>query len=181
MSLALISCSSSIEQTTDDEPQMVELPDGSVALLNAHSSITYHPDFEDRTIGQEGEVFYVVVEDEVPFVIETEQGDVKVVGTEFNVKAIGAELEVEVERGVVQLKTSKLFKEIRKGQRALFKDVSKGIQMGKAEFHHRKWSKHFDKQLRMFRKDLKKGTKKAGKDSKKIGKELNKEFKKLGK
>lgn len=155
----ITSCTNTkVMQTTLDSPKLIELPDGSTALLNENSSIEYIETFENRSIKQEGEVFYIVISNKVPFVVETDNGNIEVLGTEFNVKSIGQEIEVEVEKGLVKLKTKKLVKNIKKGQKAVFKDIKNGIEIGKAEFKHQKWTKNFKKSI------------------KKIGKEVGKKF-----
>ncbi|TDQ29818.1 FecR domain-containing protein [Tenacibaculum caenipelagi] len=171
----LVSCKgSTIKKSTLNSFKAVHLPDNSIALLNNNSSIEFDQDFNERTIKQTGEVFYIVRKGNTPFIIETEKGKIKVIGTEFNVKSLEEELEVEVEKGIVKLKTNTLEKEVKKGQKALVNNTEKGIKIGKAEFKYKKWKKNLDK-------DLKKIYKKIKKTSKKVGKEVKKELKNLKK
>lgn len=69
-----------------EKKQMV-LPDGSVVMLNANSSITYPKDFTDhRNITLTGQAFFQVTKDKSkPFVVTTDQLEVEVLGTSFDV------------------------------------------------------------------------------------------------
>jgi len=66
------------------------LPDGSAVWLNSGSSVQYNPDFvhqrEFRV--RDGEVFFDVAKDAVhPFIVNTKNLAIKVLGTSFNVAA----------------------------------------------------------------------------------------------
>ena len=64
------------------------LPDGSTIELNSGSSITYPRFFRGtRTIVLEGEAYFDVTESDVPFIVETFNAEVQVLGTTFNVSA----------------------------------------------------------------------------------------------
>lgn len=163
-----VSCSNSnITVTTTDSYQIVDFPDGSKAYINKNSSLEYSKNFEQRIVTQNGEVFYSVTKGTSPFIVKTKTGDITVLGTEFNVKSSINNLEVEVEKGVVELKASKFVKKISKGQKAFFKEVKHGIKTGKAEFKHKQWIKNLSKELKQLSKELKKETKTIGKDLKK--------------
>jgi ferric-dicitrate binding protein FerR (iron transport regulator) len=84
---------------TMDQPEELVLPDGSTATLNYFSSLTYPRRFsgEMRKIEMEGEGFFEVKSDpEHPFVINTRDVDIKVLGTSFNVNAYNENAAVEV-------------------------------------------------------------------------------------
>lgn len=169
--LTLFSCSdSNVKISSADSFQIIDFPDGSKAYLNKNSSIEYSKTFEQRIVTQNGEVFYSVTKGQSPFIVKTETGEIKVLGTEFNVKSNKTQLEVEVEKGTVELKVNKLVKKINKGQKAFFKEFKNGIKTSKAQFKHKKWIKSLNKEL-----------KNLSKETKKIGKEFSKEFKKLKK
>lgn len=173
LTVLLISCTNTkVVDTTADTTEVVVLPDGSIALLNSNSSIAYQPGFEPRTVMQKGEVFYVVEKSTSLFSVESENGTVEVLGTQFNLKSSEEKLEVEVEQGKVQLKVDKVIREIKKGQKALVRDVKKGIEVGKAEFKHKRWVKKMDKEMKKIGREIKKESKKLGKDVKKAFKQL---------
>jgi ferric-dicitrate binding protein FerR (iron transport regulator) len=67
---------------------LVTLPDNSKIWLNAHSSVSYDENFgvDNRRLKLEGEAFFDVVKNSVPFVVQTDLYDISVLGTAFNVK-----------------------------------------------------------------------------------------------
>ena len=75
------------------EQLAVTLPDGSSISLNSGSVISYPRRFSNtRTIQLEGEAYLDVTHNEAPFVVETFNANVEVLGTQFNVKAWQASL-----------------------------------------------------------------------------------------
>lgn len=90
------------------ETQTVTLPDGTKVYLNACSYISYPQKFEgnERKITLIGEAYFQVARNEKqPFIVQTEQFDVKVLGTTFNIKAYKEDetQAVSVESGKVQV------------------------------------------------------------------------------
>lgn len=68
----------------------VELPDGSVARLNAASSIKFPVKFagNERRVEITGEVYFEVEKGKVPFIVSVgNKSEVKVLGTHFNINA----------------------------------------------------------------------------------------------
>lgn len=90
--------------TKAGEQREVKLPDGSVATLNALSSLDFSPKTwtDNRYLVLEGEAFFKAKKGNT-FLVRTEQGSVEVVGTTFNVYARGEELEVKCAEGRVQV------------------------------------------------------------------------------
>jgi len=78
--------------------------DGSSIVLNDGSSITYQDsDWKtERRISLEGEALFEVTTG-VPFIVETAQGEVKVLGTSFNVRAWDEHFRVECYTGKVAI------------------------------------------------------------------------------
>lgn len=77
----------------------IVLPDGTIVWLNAGSKLSYAADFsrKDRNVQLEGEGYFKVTHNEkLPFVVNTSDIDIKVLGTRFSVKAYGDEDNVEV-------------------------------------------------------------------------------------
>ena len=176
--LALFSCTNSnVKISSKDSFEIVEFPDGSIAYLNNNSSIEYDKSFNERLVKKSVEVFYEVTKGTSPFIVKTDVGDVQVLGTKFNVKSNNKELEVEVEEGLVELKTNKLIKKIKKGQKAFFKKNENSIKIGKAELNHKKWLNSLDKEFKKLGKEIVKESKKIKKESKEIGKEVKKGIK----
>ena len=169
--IALSSCSSVGIETVDNF-EVVELPDGSIAFLNHNSAIGYDKEFSPRTLEIEGEVFLSVVEGETPFVVKSQHAELKVLGTEFNVKSQAKELEVEVEEGIVELKTAAHSDKVKRGEAVVYTKAENGFKKVKAEFKFRIWMKDLKNEFKRLGKEI-------GKESKEGGKQLKKELKKL--
>jgi ferric-dicitrate binding protein FerR (iron transport regulator) len=88
----------------------IVLPDGTKVYLNAGASLIYPKKFgtATRRIELSGEAFFNVTRNEkIPFVINTKQAQIKVLGTSFNVIAekCSDNIQVVVESGLVELKS----------------------------------------------------------------------------
>jgi transmembrane sensor len=99
-----------IEVVADATTARDTLPDGTTAVLNKKSSMTFQVDRKtgERKVELKGEGFFEVKHDEEkPFVIEAEETFVRDLGTAFNVKAYPEHdtVEVVVQTGVVQFYT----------------------------------------------------------------------------
>ncbi|MGE4585953.1 MAG: FecR family protein [Mangrovibacterium sp.] len=83
--------SNRITKTSEPGEQLrVTLPDGSIVLLNAGSSIQFPEKFEgkSRQVILSGEAFFKVTKDaEHPFMVESNRITTTVLGTSFNIKA----------------------------------------------------------------------------------------------
>lgn len=89
-------------------PQPVALADGSKVWLNSHSTLRYFTsaDGDERRVELTGEAFFEVAKNpEKPFVVQTNLGEVTVLGTSFNVRSLAnsPNLEVNVSTGKVRL------------------------------------------------------------------------------
>lgn len=88
------------------------LPDGSRVELSSGSTISYRSGFIgwDRRVTLDGEAFFDVVSDTKPFIVETFNAEVNVLGTRFNVRAFEQAhrpaTRVVVEEGSVQFQSS---------------------------------------------------------------------------
>ena len=80
------------------------LPDGSRVLANAGSSLEYRPGKwgRERLIHLTGEAFFEVKKGK-PFIVETKQGTVEVLGTRFNVQARANAFKVDCLSGKVRV------------------------------------------------------------------------------
>lgn len=77
----------------------VTFPDGSVVWLNAGSKVKYDSNFakESRNVALSGEGYFEVSKnEELPFVVNTGNLSVKVLGTKFNLKSYEEDSEVKV-------------------------------------------------------------------------------------
>ena len=138
------SCSNSVE-TGDEEFELVELPDSSRVYLNHNSSVSWDEEFKERKITVEGEVYLSVTKDDQrPFKVITEQGEVDVLGTEFFISARGPEVAIEVEFGTVEFHSHEdhdhhHHHKIKRGQRIVYVQDAPELVIGKAEFGFRIW------------------------------------------
>lgn len=77
----------------------IVLPDGSVAMLNAASSLSYPVRFteKERRVKMTGEIYFEIAKatdgnkKRIPFFVETDKQEVQVLGTHFNVNAYSNE------------------------------------------------------------------------------------------
>lgn len=93
-------------QTDRSEIIKHDLPDGSEVSINAASNITYtSQEWQNkRTVLLEGEAFFSVEKGQ-PFIVKTELGEVKVLGTSFNVEVRNDIFRVNCYTGSVQVST----------------------------------------------------------------------------
>jgi len=177
---SFLSACGGITIKTNNSFEQVELPDNSMVYLNNNSSITYDEAFTTREVKLTGEAFFSIVKDNQPFVVKTQLGDIKVLGTEFNVNSAAEQIEVEVEEVSVEVKAKgeELKTQIRKGEKALLKSTNKVIDKAKAEYKHSKWRKDMENEFKKLGKEIKKSSKKIGKSLEKEGKSLGKDIKK---
>jgi ferric-dicitrate binding protein FerR (iron transport regulator) len=82
----------------------VNLPDGSEVILNAESEISYNKKNWDnnRTLKLKGEAYFKVKKGS-KFTVETEKGNIQVLGTSFNIFSRNGKLEVKCFTGKVKV------------------------------------------------------------------------------
>ncbi len=90
------------------------LPDASTVQLSAQSNLAYEEDFnrKNRNVSLQGEAFFSVRSGDMPFIVQTQLGQVKVVGTRFNVHSRNNLVEVSVVEGIVEVTAN-----LKEGQR----------------------------------------------------------------
>ncbi|WNJ15936.1 FecR domain-containing protein [Pontibacter sp. G13] len=81
-----------------------QLPDQSTVILNAGSEISYDAESfaETRVLELKGEAFFKVAPGK-SFIVDTEEGDVEVLGTSFNTRARDGKMEVICYTGKVKV------------------------------------------------------------------------------
>lgn len=106
------------------------LPDSSLVLLNALSSIEYKPEKwnEKRSLRLDGEAYFKVAKGK-KFDVVTESGVVTVVGTQFNIKQRANFFEVKCFEGKVSVLSDTIERMLHPGQtfRILNQNFSEGI------------------------------------------------------
>ncbi|MDC6352590.1 FecR domain-containing protein [Zeaxanthinibacter sp. PT1] len=92
------------------------LPDASEIILNAGSEITYSKKKwnKERVVSLEGEAFFKVAKGE-KFSVDTDLGEVWVLGTQFNVEQRGDYFEVTCYEGLVRVNFARVEKELPAG------------------------------------------------------------------
>ncbi len=88
------------------EPIQIILPDSSVVWLNRNSAVTFPEKFKNniRNIKLKGEAFFKVTRNpEKPFVINTQNAEITVLGTSFNIKNSNNTTRVDVTTGKVNV------------------------------------------------------------------------------
>ena len=99
---------STMHENDTDQPSQVTLPDGSKVTLDPSARISYTSAFNKltRTVRLEGNAFFSVAKNKsVPFIVQTQLIQTKVLGTEFSIRknASTGETEVEVITGKVEV------------------------------------------------------------------------------
>lgn len=92
-------------QTALGERQIVTLADGTVMELNTKTSLAVHMStHERRVVLEEGEVYFTIAhEEDRPFIVNTERGHIRDIGTKFSVRTHEDRVSVAVEEGAVQI------------------------------------------------------------------------------
>jgi len=105
-----------IQKNNTDTPKNISLTDGTIISLAKDSKLIYPKEFIDskRIVKLEGKAFFDVKRDETkPFLIETNQANVEVLGTSFDLEDAGSEVTLIVKTGKVAFSdksTEKKFK-----------------------------------------------------------------------
>ncbi|MBB6238440.1 ferric-dicitrate binding protein FerR (iron transport regulator) [Pedobacter sp. AK013] len=114
------------------------LPDGSTAILNKQSALSFVGGFFNKTrdVKLKGEAFFKVSANKSkPFIISVNDVRVTVVGTAFNVKSNGAAVVVIVESGIVKVNNQNDSVRLTAGERVEVsqdqRHLSKGENQGK--------------------------------------------------
>lgn len=120
----------------------VTLPDGSKALLNAGSSLTYPVHFStgERRVKMTGEVYFEIAKvtdskkNRIPFFVETEKQVIQVLGTTFNINAYKDEpyIQTTLVEGSVKVTLAGSVKSVllQPGQQSI---VGEDIQVSRAD------------------------------------------------
>ena len=123
-------------KTDRTKRSIIQLGDGTTVTLNAASELIAPEQFTDsnRVVQLQGEAYFEVAKDQDrPFIILSEHGEIKVLGTEFNFKAYPAEnLELDVKEGKVAFSVRHVKNTaqiVRAGERAVLQARSQKIEL----------------------------------------------------
>jgi ferric-dicitrate binding protein FerR (iron transport regulator) len=161
--LILTSCDTTTVQT-EDNFEVVELPEGSVIYMNKNTEIAYSKDFvNNRNVRLKGEAYFDVAQNQSPFTIKTSQGSILITGTKLNVKSNeeNEELDVEVDEGVIEVTANKVKKVVKRGERVVYNAVNDDMKMEKAQRKFEIWLSQLDHDLERLGKNVEKGLKKG--------------------
>ncbi|MEX2438077.1 MAG: FecR domain-containing protein [Candidatus Babeliales bacterium] len=97
--------------TNEGQQKMITLRDGSKVRLNGDSELWVSGDFLEnkREVRLTGEAYFEVEHDpDKPFIIQSDQGSIQVLGTSFNVKSLTSKenIQVAVVEGSVSLRST---------------------------------------------------------------------------
>lgn len=122
--------------TTFAERQTIELPDGSMVILNANSSLDLKSQWTNskhRELWLEGEAFFKV--NSTPnvgkpkFIVHTNQLDVVVLGTQFNVSTRSGRTKVVLTEGKVDIQIEEALKTtLQPGEKVAYKAETAALQ-----------------------------------------------------
>jgi len=88
----------------------LRLPDGTIVMLNSASSISFPFSFtgSKREVKIKGEAYFTIAEDaNKPFFVNTQKGQIRVLGTEFNINTYDDKEKVSLVKGSVKYVTEK--------------------------------------------------------------------------
>lgn len=128
--------------TKNNSQKEIKLPDGSIVSLNANSKLTYPKVFHDhvREISLKGEAFFDITHNkDKPFIVKTEDFNIKVLGTTFNVKSFPDDKQTETTllSGKVELSLEKETPIVlAPSQKAIFHKKAKKIEIEKVNIEN---------------------------------------------
>lgn len=127
--------------TTRGEQTQVRLPDGTSVFLNSESSLKYPTSFaksDKRIVSLEGEGFFDVSKDKAhPFIVETGNQQVEVLGTQFNISSYKDEHSVKttlIEGSVKLTGAGNISKILKPNQQAIVSDKGIAVENVEAQF-----------------------------------------------
>ncbi len=87
----------------------VELPDGSRVWLNAQTSLRYPVNFQEKTrqVELDGEAYFDVAKQHLPFIVITRNQQLEVLGTIFNINSFNNNITTTLVEGKVKLQSLK--------------------------------------------------------------------------
>ena len=101
---SIFSKGNTVVETSYAEQKVITLLDGSEAVLNAKSKISYDASSwnENRTLVLQGEAYFKVKKGSA-FTVKTDHGSIEVLGTQFNVNSVSDFFEVVCYEGKVRV------------------------------------------------------------------------------
>jgi len=115
----------------------VQLPDGSLVWINAGTSLRYPTAFtgKERLVELEGEAYFEVAKDASrPFIVQSGQGRITVLGTHFNVRAYKDEpgMKTTLKEGSVLLQSISAAEKLKPGESGIIEKSTTAIEVQQA-------------------------------------------------
>lgn len=107
------------------EQQTIQLSDGSTVMLNTSSYLSVDYSQQRRTLTLHGQAYFSVAPDpDRPFVVVTDNGRVRALGTAFDVKALDDDMAVTVYQHAVRVAFDRgeIIERLEEGERVAFED-----------------------------------------------------------
>jgi ferric-dicitrate binding protein FerR (iron transport regulator) len=104
----------------------IMLSDGTNVQLNAGSTLSYSKDYNSgsREVFLNGEAYFNVTKNHVPFIVSTDYAQITVLGTKFNVRSRSDGFEAGVNEGSVEVTNNDKSIVLIEGERALIHSTS---------------------------------------------------------
>ena len=110
----------------------VTFPDGSLGVLNAHSSFSFPEKFGDeRRVSFQGEAYFDIRKSEKPFIIDMNDVEVEVLGTAFNLVLNENNVALYVDRGMVAFSSNGIKTKVKAGLEAIFERKNNEVTIKK--------------------------------------------------
>lgn len=97
------------------EYKSIELPDGSTAELGPHTSLKYLEESGTRSIDLNGSAYFNVTKGD-PFIVNSNNCTVKVLGTSFKISNVQTDYDVKCYTGVVEVSSENVKVNLTKGK-----------------------------------------------------------------
>lgn len=166
---------------TENDYELVELPDGSIVFLSQYSELEYIEAFNQRKVAISGECYFSVEKSDQSFTVEGHLGEVEVLGTAFIVNSDAENMEVEVAEGTVEFRVDDKVKKVSAGKMASFHKGDASIETGKASVNFQKWMAKLRVKLKRLDRDMDKEVMRVEEKLMEKAREFEKEAGKVGK
>ncbi|MBB5286421.1 ferric-dicitrate binding protein FerR (iron transport regulator) [Rhabdobacter roseus] len=136
-------------QTDYGQVQRIELSDGSVVTLNAHSSLKVVENLKDQPVREvwlTGEAYFAVAKRQGgKFIVHTPEASIEVLGTEFNVNTRRQQTKVVLQEGKIQLLTDQApALTMKPGDMATVKENDQAVQLQIVQpEHYNAWKESY--------------------------------------
>ena len=131
--------------TSYGERKQIDLPDGSVVILNSLSSASYPENIHKgrtRKIELSGEAYFDVAKDtQRPFVVKASEVEITVLGTKFNISAYenDEDITTNLYEGAVSISAGKNLQKLKPGEQAIYSKKDEHIDISPFNENNSAW------------------------------------------